>query len=285
MPLHPAPPEDLSGLADAFGHTVQSVIDLGTALHTEDFEKPTACPGWTVKDQISHVVGLEAWIASGEDPAVKVPDYPYLRHDLARFMEMHVEVRRRVPGPEVVAELISLLPERLAFYRDPSLTPDTLIRSPWGLAPAGRVLRNRTMDVWVHEQDLREALGRPGDLDSAAASVFVDFFFDALPRLVAKDAAVPPGNVVVFAITGPVIGRAGVRVEADAEGAAVGTALFSGVDHETQDHHESTTTITMSTQALGRRAAGRGTTEDVHVSVHGDEDIARQVLQAIPFTP
>ena len=59
MPMHPAAPEDRNGLIDALDQTVQSVIDLGFGCRDEDFDRPTQCPGWTVKDQISHVVGVE----------------------------------------------------------------------------------------------------------------------------------------------------------------------------------------------------------------------------------
>lgn len=286
MPLHPAPPEDLAGLADAFGHAVQAVVDLGTSLKDADFELPTACPGWTVKDQISHVVGLESWLSGGPVPSVRVPDYPWLRHDMARMMEMHVEARRATPGPEVVEELATLLPQRLAFYRDPELTPETPVRSVQGLSPVGVMLRNRVMDVWVHEQDLREVFGRPGDLDSAGAAVFVDYFFQALPRLVAKDAGIEPGKVVIFDVTGPVVGRSGVRVETGEDGRPFGAALFTGVAHDSVPGEEDQiTSITLSTQALGRLGAGRGAIEDVHVSVQGDEVVAQQVLAAVAFTP
>ena len=57
--MHPAAPDDRTGLIDAFDHSVQSIIDLGYSCRDEDFEIQTECPGWTVKDQIAHVVGAE----------------------------------------------------------------------------------------------------------------------------------------------------------------------------------------------------------------------------------
>ena len=74
MPLHPAAPEDLAGLVSAYQQTSQAVVDLGRSCSDADFDLPTACPGWTVKDQISHVVGLESWLHTGEVPKVDVPD-------------------------------------------------------------------------------------------------------------------------------------------------------------------------------------------------------------------
>jgi hypothetical protein len=145
------------------------------------------------------------------------------------------------------------------------------------------VLRTRIVDIWTHEQDIRHALGRPGDLDSPGAAVFMDGLFASLPKLVARNAAIEPGNVVIFDVTGPVVGRAGVRVEVDERGRPLGTPLFTGSVHE-HPEDEQVTSITLSTDAVARRAAGRGGLEDIYYSVHGDEDVAVRVLQALPIT-
>src|SRR6478672_1846260 len=80
MPLHPAAPEDLAGLIAAYQQTTQAVVDLGRSCSDADFALPTACPGWTVKDQISHVVGLESWLHSGDNPRVDLPDYEHIHN-------------------------------------------------------------------------------------------------------------------------------------------------------------------------------------------------------------
>ena len=112
----------------------------------------------------------------------------------------------------------------------------------------------------------------------------MDLLFAALPRLVAKNAGIEPGNVVIIDVTGPVVGRAGVWVETGEGGKPRGIPLFSGIAHD-GDPEDVFTTITLSTDALTRRAAGRGGLEDIHFTVQGDEDVARRVLEALPFTP
>jgi uncharacterized protein (TIGR03083 family) len=282
MPLHPAAPEDLAGLVEAYRQAVQAVIDLGRTCGEADFNKDTACPGWTVKDQISHIVGLESWLGGGPMPRIHVPDYGHIKDEAGRIVERAVEARRGMVGSKVVHELESVLAHRLRQLSDPALTAETIIHGRWGPEPASESLRHRILDIWAHEQDIRQALGRPGDLDSPAAAVFVDALCRALPRLVAEKAAIEPGNVVIFDITGPVVGRAGVRVETDERGKPVATALFTGTAHVSGDH-ERITSITLSTDALTRRAAGRGGLEDIHYSVQGDEDIARRVLENLVF--
>ena len=285
MPLHPAAPEDLAGLVAAYQQTTQAVIELGLGCTDADFDRETACPGWSVKDQISHVVGVEEWMGSGLLPRVDLPGRAtHVRNELGQFTEVAVEHRRRMRGDKVVQELETVLARRLEALADPDLDPETVVRTPLGDRALGRALRMRCLDVWTHEQDIRQALGRPGDLDSPAAAVFMEELFAALPRLVSRVAAIPPGNVVILEVTGPVLGRAGVWVETGEDGRPRGIPLFSGEAHD-GDPHDVFTTITLSTDAVTRRAAGRGTVDDVHFTWHGDEQVARQVLEHLVFVP
>lgn len=284
MPLHPAAPEDLPGLVAAYQQTTQAVIELGRACSDADFTLETACPGWTVKDQIAHVVGVESWMRSGVLPRVEVPDRAHVRNELGKFTEVAVEQRRTMKGEKVVDELETVLADRLEELSDPALTPDTVVRTPLGEKPLAEALRIRCLDIWTHEQDIRQALGRPGDLDSPAAAIFMEALFDALPRLVAREAAIPPGNVVILEVTGPVLGRAGVWVDTGDDGRPRGIPLFSGVAHD-GDPTDVFTTITLSTDAVTRRAAGRGGVDDIHFTWHGDEQVARKVLEHLVFVP
>ena len=110
MALHPAPPTDVRGLIDAWRHTVQAVIDLGHSCHQADFERPTACPGWTVKDQISHIVGTELWVGTGEVPQVQVPWYGHVRHEMGAFLEKAIEVLAPKNTAQVNSECWSAWP-------------------------------------------------------------------------------------------------------------------------------------------------------------------------------
>lgn len=283
MPQNPAGPDDLAGLIDAFIQSATAFLELARSCREDDFGTPTDCPGWTVKDQVSHLVGGELAMTDAALPDVEVPDYDYLRSETARLHERAVEARRGVPGPEVVHELAAVLDHRFTTLRRTDLDPEEVVPTPFGPMPLGEILPMRVIDVWTHEQDLRHALGRPGDLDSPAAAYFVATLIRLFPRIVAKDAGIEPGHSVILDLTGPVVARGGARVE-EVDGRPKGVPLFSGQGHETVPG-EDVTTLTMSTDAACRRAAGRGGVDDVHVTVSGDEEIARRVLEALPFTP
>lgn len=281
MPLHPAPPTDLPGLVEAYRQSVQAVIDLGLTSSQEDFEQPTDCPGWTVQDQISHIVGVESWLSGAQPPVIELPDLPHVKNEMGAFMELWVHDRRSMEGRDVAGELVDVLTTRLGQLTDPELTADTPLRGIFGLRPARETLVVRIIDIWVHEQDIRNALRRPGNLDSPGASLFVSSIMDALPMVVTKRAKVPIGQAVIVDITGPVLARTGVVV-VEQDGKPRGERLFSGDVTETP---KATTTIVLSTDAVTRLAAGRREVDDIPHTVHGNEEVARAVLENLSITP
>ncbi len=282
MSLHPPAPNDLGELVDAYAQTVQSIIDLGRTMRPGDAERPTDCPGWTVLDQLAHVVSAEAMVAGEPEPDLDVSSHAHVRHAFGERIEKYVESRRGRDLEEVLDELEERLEERLRLYRSGTQWAQAEVAGPFGPTTFGDLLAIRTFDIWMHEQDVREALERPGALDTGAAALAVSRLFAALPRIVAKDAGIEPGNAVVLDLTGPTVGRAGVRVE-EHDGTARGIPLFTG---GTEEHPDVvTTSLTMSTQVAGRLAGGRRAPQDVHVVVHGDDDVARRVMAAMAITP
>lgn len=286
MPQHPAPPTDLRGLVDAYEQTTRAVIDLGQTLSARDFATDTECPGWTVKDQFSHIAGIEGWLDGAAPPRIDLPELPYVKNEQGEFVELFVQERRSREGADIVGELEDILESRLAQLRDATLTEDSSVRGPFGRTTAATALTLRASDVWVHEQDIRTAVRRPGDLDTAAAAIFVAAVLRAFPRVVARDARVPVGHAVIVDVTGPVVARAGARVVLDENRRAFGEELFTGGSHDedTASAPTQTTSIVVSTDALTRRAAGRRSVEDLVFSVAGDADVARDVLENLVVT-
>ncbi|CAN7224967.1 maleylpyruvate isomerase family mycothiol-dependent enzyme [Knoellia sp. LjRoot47] len=284
MSLHPAAPEDLPALTAAYVQTVQSISDLGHSLRPGDAERETQCPGWTVHDQFAHVVSLEAWVQGEEPPELEDAegDGPQAQPGINGIVARFLASRRDRSLEELLEELDDLATSRVQHLEAETTSPDDPAVGPFGATTLHGLTENRLFDLWVHEQDIREAIGRPGNLDGAAAAHCVRLLFAALPRIVARTAQVPEGHAVILDLSGPVVGRAGARVEVR-DGKAHGIPLFSG----DSEHHPDvvTTTITMSTQAATRRATGRVSTDDTHVTVTGDEEIARRVLDAMVIAP
>ena len=47
-----------------FPETLDALVDLLTDLSPDDWQKPTVCAGWTVKDIAAHLLGGEIGILS-----------------------------------------------------------------------------------------------------------------------------------------------------------------------------------------------------------------------------
>jgi uncharacterized protein (TIGR03083 family) len=271
--------QHLHDLVEAFAQTAQAVLELARTCSEADLTQPTECPGWTVHDQIAHVAGVEALLGGHKDPRVEMPHYEHIRNDLGKKVEYAVEVRRGRTGAELVAELEHVLAQRLSTLRDPALRDTGTIAGPFGPDLPATVMLLRIFDVWTHEQDIRCALGRPGDLDSPAAALCVSAVMDRLPKLIAKVAALEPGHPVVIDVTGPVVDHLVAVVELDEQGRPRGHPISD------QLLVPPTTTISLTTEAFMRRAAGRRSVGDTAYRAIGNDAVARRVLEALVLTP
>jgi uncharacterized protein (TIGR03083 family) len=217
-------------------------------------------------------VGVERGLLGESDPEHRLPDdLPYLRNAMGRAMEVAVDIRRSVPGPKVLDELRDALDRRLAAL--PSIDPDQDALLPNGRTGTyARLMVFRAFDCWTHEQDIRRAVGRPGNLDGPAAACALDILSGGLPYVVGKVAAAAPGQSVAFEVTGAVPFTRQVIVGDDRR------ARFA-------DIAEPTVTLRMGWETYTRLACGRLPADAVDVTVSGDEDLAHRVLTAMPVTP
>jgi uncharacterized protein (TIGR03083 family) len=187
-------------LVDAFAETLASIIEVGHALDAEDWTRPTGCPGWTVKDNVSHVVGLERILLGDPEPD-SVPDgLPHITGETGRYMEGHVEARRTVAPADLLAELETTTDERIAQLRGWADADFDEERPGFmGMTVAARrFLPIRVFDAYAHEQDIRRATGRPGHLEGPAAEHSRDMIVSGVGRALGDDAA-----AVTLAVTGP----------------------------------------------------------------------------------
>ena len=90
-----------------------SIDELCSSLAEADWDRPTGCPGWTVKDQLSHLVDYEARALGRPGPDHTPADLSHTRNPLGEGNEIGVDFRRSRPGPEVLAEFRQVTAERL----------------------------------------------------------------------------------------------------------------------------------------------------------------------------
>ncbi|MEU1000802.1 MULTISPECIES: maleylpyruvate isomerase family mycothiol-dependent enzyme [Streptomyces] len=273
MSLHPA----LQPYADAWTHSIDAISELVQPLPEAEWNRRTPCPGWSVRDVVSHVIGLDCEMLGDPRPIHSLPrDLFHVTNEHQRYMEMQVDVRRHHTAPEMTSELEYVIIRRNRQLRNESRDPGTKVRGPLGSElTLEESMRRHAFDVWVHEQDLRTALGRPGDLDSPGALVARDVLLGELPRVVAEGAQAPRSSAIVFDVHGPVEFLRTIRVDIQGRGTL-----------ETAPALGPAATLTLDWETYVRLACGRVTPESVsdRLKTEGDPELAAAILRHFAVT-
>ena len=251
-------------------------LDLVTPLSQAEWDAPTALPGWSVGDIVAHVGWIEGMLIGEFDPTHE-PDWSALPHvvsDFGRITEIPVDLRRSWTREAVLIELADRIARRTADLEDGPRDATLEVMGPLGPAPLGRVLRMRTLDTWVHEQDIRDALARPGHLDTLGAQATAAQLLPGLGKVWAKLAGAQPGQVLDVRITEPgITGGAIVAVGDDGRARMVDDDLLDQAGM-------ATVTLTMPWPAYLALSCGRGEPQPwrEQVSIAGDPELAERTL-------
>jgi uncharacterized protein (TIGR03083 family) len=186
----------------------QAVDDFTAVLETVPADRwtaPTDLAGWTVHDVAAHVAHLEAMQAGRDHEEVDIGDAPHAVGMMGTFTEQGVVARRGRTPDELITEIreCSTARHTQLLQEEPD---DGSVPAPGVFGAIGwtleRLLRNRPLDVWMHEQDVRRATGRPGNLDGPAAIHTADYLAESLGFVLAKRVGADPGTTVVLEIAG-----------------------------------------------------------------------------------
>ncbi len=147
----------------ALAETWAALAEACYELSGTEWALPTECPGWDVKDQLSHLIGIERAIMGEAAPRLGRPPRRPREERLRGANEPWVAVRAAVPGAAVRAEFVEVTETRLAqLGRAADEEWAAVGWSPVGEVPYAVFMEVRVFDSWVHEQDARRALDRPG---------------------------------------------------------------------------------------------------------------------------
>jgi uncharacterized protein (TIGR03083 family) len=247
-----------------------SLAELGAGLTDEDWDRPTACPGWPVSAHYAHVIGTESMLLGRPNPEVDTGRPEHVRNDIGSFNEAWVVTLAHVPRLEVLAQLAEVTDARrkaLASMDEENFSEPSW--TPVGQADYRRFMQIRVFDCWVHEQDVRDVVGQPGHGTGPVAEQAVDEIARALGYIVGKRAAAPEGSSVTFELTGPLIRSLHVVVEGRAR----------VVDHLDAP---AGVTVTMGSDLFTRLACGR--LEPGPVRLTGDQELGRRIVDNLAFT-
>lgn len=263
-------------LVDALDAVWISTIAVGNELDERAWKQPTDCPGWSAQDVLAHVIGIEEMILDRPAPDIEVPDAPHLTNPISVANEVWVESMRSLPGAEVLERFVEVTALRLDALR--SLDEGGFGAETWTPVGPGTVrdqIPFRIFDSWVHEQDIRGAVARPGGLHGSGADVSFSRCVDTMPYVIGKQVKPPDGTVVAFELSDPLGRSFAVGIEGG-RGALLDTVS-----------DEPTTTIAATGEEFVRLACGRrdpnAALADGSVTITGDEDLGRRVVEALNF--
>ena len=267
--------ERLATYVETWRRACADFIALTRSLAEDEGDLPTDLPGWTVRDNVAHTAHLEGVLAGAPEDDVEVPASAHLTAVTALYTEQGVLARRGRTLTELADEIENAVAGRAEALRaNPPVDGDAAPpRTPGGVGWSTEVLlRNRPLDVWMHEQDIRRAVDRPGGWDSPAAAHTLRIFAGSLPVLVGKRLAPPAGTVVRLHVPEAGIDRS-VQVGQD------GRAGRADPDAPP------TTTVTLSPESFAILSGGRRHPATVEAAIAGDEELGRGLLAVMAVTP
>ncbi|MCB9389006.1 MAG: maleylpyruvate isomerase family mycothiol-dependent enzyme [Acidimicrobiia bacterium] len=260
-------------VVEALATVWESIVELGADLSEEQWATPTSLPGWTVKDNVSHMIGTERLLAGypPEECDATTPDY--VKNGIGEINEPSVALRRPLSGAEVLEEFRAITAARIEALR--SMSDDDMAADSW--TPVGpwtyrMFMEVRVFDCWFHEQDIREALDLPGHLIGPAAEYAYERTVASFPYVVGKRAGVPTGSTVTLQLTGDWERT----VHVDVADKAVAVADLD---------RPATVTLTCDAFAFGRLTGGRwdksGEQAVGAVIIDGDVELGRAIVDAL----
>ncbi|MBT8207504.1 MAG: maleylpyruvate isomerase family mycothiol-dependent enzyme [Acidimicrobiia bacterium] len=165
------PPRPLIDPLKLYKPAVERIAHLVT--HPAAGSAPVAaCPGWTVKDTIAHLVGIaQSWITGTLDGYA---DPAWTAAQVASMEDATVE--------ELVAVWYSVLDDFLERMQSIDELPEAVL-TPFGMLVREAVPLSVLDDLVSHEHDIRQALGRPGARDDIAVRLATGSHVGLMRRL------------------------------------------------------------------------------------------------------
>ena len=262
------------GVVDLQETQFRALDDLCSSLTPQEWATDTDCPGWSVQDNLSHIIGTENMILGRPAPEHEPGEKPWVRNPIGAGNEVQVDYRRAWPPEKVLEEFREVSGERIKALR--ALGEEDLKGESWtpiGQGTVGDLIAIRVMDMWVHEQDIRRAIGKPGSLEGPVAEHAFRRHVTALPFVVGKRVGLPEGQTVVFEVTGPAGGTVGVATDGK---------RARQLEAAPEDP---TVKLTMDLETFNRLCTGRGDPAEVrkNVTITGDQDLGNRIVDQMNF--
>ena len=266
--------ERLAGYVEVWWQAVHDFTTLLEKLPEEAWSAPTDLPGWDVHAVAAHTAHLESMQAGHRHEEVDIGEAPHAHGMMGTFTEQGVVARRGLGPDELITEIRACATARHTELLAHPPT-DGSAAAPGIFGAIGwtveRLLRNRPLDVWMHEQDVRRAVDRPGNLDGPGAVHSADYLAESLGYVVGKRLGASTGTSVVLEVAG----HAPYAVVVGDDGRARPAAPPS----------DPTVRLATDRESFVLLAGGRRQPAADAVTIDGDTELGRRVVEQLAVTP
>jgi uncharacterized protein (TIGR03083 family) len=191
------------------------LLELLGSLDAEQWQQQTVCSGWSVTDVALHLLGgdianisrrrdglgnaLLAYAPAGADLA----DAAVLGAAINDWNQAWVEASRRI-SPRLLIELLAVTGEALHAYfcrLDLTAIGDPVSWAGPEPAPVWLDVAREYTEQWLHQAQIRDAVGAPNLQERRLFAPVLDTFMRALPHTL-RAVAAPDGTTLRLIITG-----------------------------------------------------------------------------------
>ena len=195
-------------VADLYPEVRRALFALLTGLSPADWERPTVCASWSVKDVAAHLLAGDVGILSrlrdgytaGESPGETYEEFVAF---INRLNDSWVQATRRL-SPRLLCDLLEFTgPPVEEFFAslDPYAAGVPVAWAGPASAPVWLDLAREYTERWHHQQQIRDAVGRPGLKEPRFFAPVLDAFVRALPHTF-REVSAAEATTLQFSVRG-----------------------------------------------------------------------------------
>ncbi|MFN2237190.1 MAG: maleylpyruvate isomerase family mycothiol-dependent enzyme [Anaerolineales bacterium] len=207
-------------ITDLFSPTLDTLIELLASLGPEDWEQPTVCGNWKVKDVALHLLAIDiSNISRKRDGFSLTPKKPIRNNqDLLEFInelnQSWISAGQRI-STALLVDLLRFVGQQVTAYFetiDPFSLGEPVSWAGPEPAPLWLDLAREYTERWHHQQHIRDAVRKPGLKEARFFAPVLDAFVRAMPYTY-QDVTAPEGTCVCLIISGDAGGQWTIRQE------------------------------------------------------------------------
>jgi uncharacterized protein (TIGR03083 family) len=200
-------------VVDLFPETLDALVSLLSGLSDDEWRRRTSAGSWSVKDVAQHLLGGEINILSRKRDrhlfsGSPIKEWGELVALINELNSTWVKATARL-SPRLLCDLLRFTGEQVCEYfksLDQFSMGDPVDWAGPGPAPVWLDLAREYTERWHHQQQIRDAVGRPGLTEPKYMAPVLDAFIRALPHTY-RSVEAEEGTLVALTVTGGSGGR------------------------------------------------------------------------------